>query len=40
MLVEGVFEDVELELLVEVLEEDAAQVVALGDDDGVLVAQV
>ena len=40
MLVEGVLEDVEFELLVEVLEEDAAQVVALGDDDGVLVAQV
>ena len=40
VLVEGVFEDVQLQRLVEVLEEDAAQVVALGDDDGVLVAQV
>ena len=40
MLLEGVFEDVQLQRLVEVLEEDAAQVVALGDDDGVLVAQV
>ena len=40
VLLEGVFKDVQLQRLVEVLEEDAAQVVALGDDDGVLVAQV
>ena len=40
VLVEGVLEDVEPEPLVEVLEEDLAQVVALADDDGVLVAQV
>ena len=40
MLVERVFEDVQLQRLVEVLEEDAAQVVAFGDDDGVLRAQV
>ena len=40
MLLEGVFKDVQLQRLVEVLEEDAAQMVAFGDDDGVLVAQV
>ena len=40
MFFKGVLEDVQLQRLVEVLEEDAAQVVALGDDDGVLVAQV
>lgn len=40
VLVERVFEDVQLQRLVEVLEEDAAQVVAFGDDDGVLRAQV
>lgn len=40
VLLEGVFKDVQLQRLVEVLEEDAAQVVAFGDDDGVLRAQV
>ena len=40
MFLKGVLEDVQLQRLVEVLEEDASQVVALGDDDGVLVAQV
>ena len=40
VLVEGVFEDVQLEPAVEVLEEDPPEVVALGDEDGVLVHQV
>ena len=40
VLLEAVFEDVQLQRAVEVLEEDASQVVALGDDDGILVAQV
>ena len=40
VFVEGVLEDVEPEALVEVLEEDLAQVVALADDDGVLIAEV
>ena len=40
VLLEAVLEDVQLQRAVEVLEEDASQVVALGDDDGILVAQV
>ena len=40
MFVEGVFEDVESEALVQVLEEHLAQMVALADDDGILIAQV
>ena len=40
VLLEGVLIDVESQLLVEVLEEDAAHVVALADDDGVLLAQL
>ena len=40
VLVKGVLEDVEPEALVQVLEEHLAQVVALADDDGILIAQV
>ena len=40
VLVEGIFEDVEAKALVQVLEEHLAQVVALADDDGILIAQV
>ena len=39
VLFEGVFADVEAQPLVEVFEEDAAHVVAFGDDDGVLRTQ-
>ena len=34
MFLEGVFVDVQSELLIEVLEEDAPHIVALADDDG------
>ena len=40
VLLEGVLIDVKTELLVEVLEEDAPHVVALADDDGVLLGEL
>ena len=40
MLVEGIFKDVQLHGLVEVLEEDFPQVVAFADDDGILRIQI
>ena len=40
MLVEGIFKDVQLHGLVEVLEEDFPQVVAFADDDGILRIQM
>ena len=40
VLLEGVLVDVQPELLVEVLEEDAPHVVALADDDGILLAEL
>ena len=40
VLVEGVFEDVQLQPAVEILEKYPPEVVALGDEDGVLVHQV
>ena len=36
MLIESILVDVQAQALVEVLEEDAAHVVALADDDGIL----
>ncbi len=39
VLLEGVFEDVEAKARVEILEEAASHVVALVDDDGILVTQ-
>ena len=40
MFLKGVFVDVQSQSAVEVLEEDASHVVALADDDGVLLAQL
>ena len=40
MLLKGVLVDVESQLLIEVLEEDAAHVVALADDDGILLGEL
>ena len=40
MLFEGVFVDVQAQFLVEVLEEDAAPIVALADDDGILLREL
>ena len=40
MFVESIFKDIQLHGLIEVLEEDFAQVVAFADDDGILRVQV
>ena len=40
VLIECVFEDVEMQLAIEVLEEHLAQMIALGDDDGILVREI
>ena len=40
MLLEGVFVDVQAQLLIEVLEEDTSHVVALADDDGILLGEL
>ena len=40
MLLEGVFVDVQPQLLVEILKEDTAHIVALADDDGILLREL
>ena len=40
MLLECVFVDIKTETTVEVLEEDTSHIVALADDDGILLAQL
>lgn len=40
MLVESIFEDIEAERLVKVLEENFSQVVTFTDDDSILAAQI
>ena len=40
MLVESIFEDIETERLVKVLEENFSQVVTFADDDSILAAQI
>ena len=40
MLLEGIFVDVQSEFLIEILEENPADIIPLTDNDGILLAQL